>query len=104
MSSTTSPKTSSSTHFKKTSLIYVCKLTKLRNGKYIVKEVDGAEQKHERFMWRFFSTLNHTTTHSSSGVDKNTLRELLQRLYPNGQYRLYYSHIISVRMAPKRLF
>ena len=104
MSSTTSPKTSSSNQFKKTSLIYVCKLTKLRNGKYIVKEVDGSENKHEQFMWKFFSTLNQTTSHSSSGVDRNTLRDLLQRLYPNGKYRLYYSHIISVKMAPKRLF
>ena len=97
-----SPKTSPS--FGKTSLIYVCKLTKLKNGKYIVKEVDGADRKHERFMWNFFSTLNRTTTHSSSGVDKSTLRVLLERLYPNGQYRLYYSHIISVSILPRRLF
>ncbi len=104
MFNTSSPKTSSSTISRKTSLIYVCKLKRLGNGKYIVNDVDGAEQKHERFMWRFFSELNHTTTHSRSGVDRNTLRKLLERLYPNGQYILYYNHIISVRVAPKRLF
>jgi len=99
-----SPRSSGSLSYKKTSLIHVCKLKRLKNGKYRVEAVDGAEGKHEKFMWRFFNTLNSQTSHGRSGVSRQELNDILLELYPNGKYRTYYSSIISVVIRPKKLF
>lgn len=90
--------------YKKTSFINVCKLKRLKNGKYRVEAVNGAEVRHEKFMWRFFHTLNSKTSHSRSGVTRQELNDILSELYPNGKYKTYYSSIISVVIRPKRLF
>lgn len=90
---------------KKSSLIHVCKLKRLRkNGKFKVEAVDGAEIRHEAFMWKFFSTLNQQTSHDRSGVSREDLNSILLSLYPTRKYRTYYNSIIKVTMRPKRLF
>ena len=98
------PISSGSQSYKKNSLVHVCKLKRLKNGKYKVEAVDGAESRHEKFMWRFFHTLNSQTLHGRSGVSRQELNDILSELYPNGKYRTYYGHIISVIIRPKRLF
>jgi hypothetical protein len=99
-----SPRSSGSPSYKKSSLIHVCKLKRLTNGKFKVEAIEGAEKRHEKFMWRFFSTLNHQTSHSGSGVSRQDINDVLLYLYPNRKYRTYYNSIISVTIRPKRLF
>jgi len=95
---------SGSPGYKKSSLIHVCKLKRLRNGKFKVEAVDGAEIRHEAFMWKFFSTLNQQTSHDRSGVSREDLNAILLSLYATRKYRTYYNSIIKVTMRPKRLF
>ena len=101
-----SPRSSvgNSPSYKKSSFIHVCKLRRLANGKYKVYAIDGAERRHENFMWRFFSTINHQTSHDRTGITRQEINNVLLDLYPNGKYRTYYNYIIVATVRPKRLF
>ena len=99
-----SPRSAGSPSYKKSSLIHVCKLKRLKNGNFKVEAIEGAETRHESFMWRFFSTLNHQTSHGRSGISRQDLNDILLDLYPNRSYRTYYNSIIKVTIRPKRLF
>lgn len=98
-----SASTEGSPRSKRVSTIHVAILHRIKSGKYKVSHIEGAEHKHEAFMWRFFGALNQTS-HDRSGISRQALKNLLNELYPDRSYRTYYNSIIFVRMRPRRLF
>lgn len=98
-----SPKTGDG-NYKKSSFINVCKLKRLKNGRYRIEPVDGADRKHENFMWRFFGTINHETSYNTNGISRQELNTILQTLYPNEKYRTYYNSIVRSAIRPRKLF
>ena len=99
-----SPRSSGSYAHKKISFVYVCKLTRLKNGRYKVSSVYGADKKHRVFLDKLFNILVKEPYYLTHGTTRDYLNNIIYELTPNGSYRTYYNHIIRVAIRPKKLF
>tara|TARA_B100000214_G_C23963844_1_gene626676 strand:+ start:75 stop:410 length:336 start_codon:yes stop_codon:yes gene_type:complete len=89
--------------YKKSSTIIVATLKRQKSGRYKIEAVDGAERKHQKFMWSFFHELTQTS-HDKRGLEREKIKDILRNIFPDGKYRVYYNSIISAKIKPRKLF
>jgi len=97
-----SPKSSGSPSYKKVSSIYVAKLKKMKNKKFKIEMVNGADVRHSNFFWLLSGNID-SSKHDRYGLSRQEIQNTLLNLYPDRRYRVYYSHIIFLRILPRRL-